>query len=441
MNGTDHRDGLILFAASPSPGHVNPMLAIARSLRDRGYPILFNTAELFREQVTEMGLSFEPFTGFADFDYRNLEEAFPERKNFKPGPEMLVHDFTTGFARPIPDQYRRIREFMDAADVRLIFTDAVFMGAFPLLLGRPQDRPPVISCGVLPMVLSSVDTSPSSAPAGRDRNREDTRQFQAVLAPVQEYTNKILDGLGAPPLPAFFLDCCYTLPDLFLQLTAEEFEYPRTDLPANVRFAGTIPPPPAAGFRPPQWWERLDAKRPVVLVTQGTIANADLSELIGPTLEGLAGEDLLVIAATGRPDGYLAGPIPSNAIVTEYVPFTELLPRVDVFVTNGGYGAVNLALSHGVPMVVAGETEDKAFVADRVAWTGTGINLRTGHPSALDLRGAVQRILGEAGFRAAARQFRSHFARYNALDDIGRRVDELLAGPGGSPALLGVSKA
>jgi UDP:flavonoid glycosyltransferase YjiC (YdhE family) len=41
-----------------------------------------------------------------------------------------------------------------------------------------------------------------------------------------------------------------------------------------------------------------------------------------------------------------------------FIPFREVLPRVAVFVTNGGFGAVNQALSMGVPIVIAGETED-----------------------------------------------------------------------------------
>ena len=76
---------------------------------------------------------------------------------------------------------------------------------------------------------------------------------------------------------------------------------------------------------------------------------------------------MAVIAATGKANGAVTKPIPSNAKVTPFVPFVEVLPKVDVFVTNGGFGAVNQALTIGVPMVVAGDTEDKAFVAACVA--------------------------------------------------------------------------
>ena len=40
-----------------------------------------------------------------------------------------------------------------------------------------------------------------------------------------------------------------------------------------------------------------------------------------------------------------------------------------VLVTNGGYGTVQQALAHGVPIVVAGATEDKPETAARIAWS------------------------------------------------------------------------
>jgi UDP:flavonoid glycosyltransferase YjiC (YdhE family) len=46
-------------------------------------------------------------------------------------------------------------------------------------------------------------------------------------------------------------------------------------------------------------------------------------------------------------------------------------------ITNGGYGGVQHALRHGVPVIVAGETADKAEVAARVQYTGAGIDLGT----------------------------------------------------------------
>jgi UDP:flavonoid glycosyltransferase YjiC (YdhE family) len=164
----------------------------------------------------------------------------------------------------------------------------------------------------------------------------------------------------------------------------------------------------------------------VVLVTQGTLANFDLQELIQPTLTALANDNVIVIVATGRADaGDLI--VPSNAKVEAFVPFVRLLPKVDVMITNGGYGAVQQALSFGVPLVVAGDTEEKAFTAARVGWTGAGINLGTRRPTSEQIRAAVRSVLTDSQFRAQAQRLRKNFSQYDALAEIARSVDTLTA--------------
>lgn len=44
-------------------------------------------------------------------------------------------------------------------------------------------------------------------------------------------------------------------------------------------------------------------------------------------------------------------PLPANARAAAYLPYDELLPRTAVYVTNGGYGGVQYALRHGVPIL------------------------------------------------------------------------------------------
>jgi uncharacterized membrane protein len=116
-----------------------------------------------------------------------------------------------------------------------------------------------------------------------------------------------------------------------------------------------------------------------------------------------------------------------NVKIENVIPFEQILPKVDVFLTNGGFGAVNLALSNGVPMVVAGDTEDKVFTAARVRWTGTGINLETGRSTGEQIRTAVREVLSDKKYRNNAINLRKKFARYNALDLITENVNSLLS--------------
>ena len=77
--------------------------------------------------------------------------------------------------------------------------------------------------------------------------------------------------------------------------------------------------------------------KPVVHVTQGTVATSP-EQLIVPTLQALAGEDVLVVATTGRaPVRELYGHAP-NARIERFIPYAHFMPHVDVMITNAGYG-------------------------------------------------------------------------------------------------------
>ncbi|MHA7652376.1 glycosyltransferase [Mycobacterium sp. ML4] len=115
-----------------------------------------------------------------------------------------------------------------------------------------------------------------------------------------------------------------------------------------------------------------DGSRPVVHVTQGTVANVDYRQAIAPTLQALADENVLVVVSTGRRPLDTLPSLPGNARAATFLPYDKLLPRTDVYVTNGGYGGVQYALRCGVPIAATGGEEDKPGVGARVAWSAAG---------------------------------------------------------------------
>jgi MGT family glycosyltransferase len=422
----------LLIAATAVPGHVWPLLTVARHLAGLGHDVVLHTGSVFRDRAEATGARFVPFRPAIDLDYRRLDERFPQRRAIPSGALQVAFGLKYLFADALPHQYAGLRDILADFPADAVIVDTMFCGAFPLLLGRRETRPPVVSLGVSALALSSVDTAPFGMglpPPGtqeeRIRSAALNRQFQEVIfAETQRYFNAVLAKVGVPALPAFLFDSMITLPDLYLQLATAAFEYPRRDLPATVRFIGPIASPsPDIGL--PPWWDLLDGPRPVVVVTQGTLQNADFGQLVGPTLTALAAEPVTVVAATGGPVEAIPIALPPNARASSFLPFDRLLPKAAVLVTNGGYGAVTQALSLGVPLVVAGDSEEKPEIAARVAWSGAGINLRTGRPSVPQIRDAVRALLTRPQYRLRAQAIRDDFARHNALDRIAELVDDL----------------
>jgi UDP:flavonoid glycosyltransferase YjiC (YdhE family) len=260
-------------------------------------------------------------------------------------------------------------------------------------------------------------------PAATKMQREEYAAISAeydrvVNQPLAGRLNRSLRAMGIGPLSMTPFDSVVALADAYMQLTVPSFEFPR-DLPPSVHFVGT--PPMIPNQAPlPSWADELDGSRKVVLVTQGTLANHDFGLLIGPTLAALANEpDLLVVAtAGGRPVDAIPGPIPGNARLASYLPFEWMLPKVDVLVTNGGYGSVNQAMSFGIPLVTAGLTEDKADVNARVAWSGVGIDLATNEPTPRALREAVRTVLDQPNHRRRASLMADEFGAIDTRSEV-----------------------
>jgi MGT family glycosyltransferase len=421
----------ILIAALSPIGHISPLLAVAQDLVAGGDRVTVMTGAAHSGAVLATGAQPHPLPAIADFDDSPFDSSSRGRTS---GTKALNLAIIRLFLAPMPHQAAELTAAMARTRFDAIIVDYGFSGIIPFLLGDPADRPPVLYYTPTPLMLSSRDTAPNGMglPPGvgrlaRLRNRAlNLLSHNVVLREAHRTSNAMLAALGARRLPVFLLDVG-VLADRFIVPTVPSFEYPRSDLAPNVRFVGAVHPPSSRRYVPPHWWGELDDDRPVVHVTQGTVDNDDLSRLIEPAIEALADEDVTVVVTTGDRDVRdIKVALPSNTRAAEYIPHDVLLPKVDVMVTNGGYGTVQRAMSTGVPLVVAGSTEDKPEVAARVAWSGAGINLRTGTPTPTMIRGAVREILRDGSHLRRARELEAAFARRHGIAEIAALVDEVI---------------
>ncbi len=425
-----------VLCTTPAQGHTAPLVALSGRLVADGHEVVFFTTEHYRDTVEATGARFVPFA--ADDDAHDLMVANPERESSaKRGVRGVKDDLRRIFIGPLPGQCRDLRAILldDPADC--IVVDSMFLGALPLALGPRADRPALACIGVMPYASNSRDTAPfgvafqpGTGPLRRMRNATmnwATEHF--VLADIQRFARRRLAQAGVPGgFPGYFVDLQPKVVDAYLQTTVAGFEYPRSDLAPSVRFVGPILAPPVRAFEQPAWWDELGGGRPVIHVTQGTLDNADLGRLLLVTTRALARDDVIVVATTGGPDpAALRRDLPANVRLERFVPHDLLLPHVDVMVTNGGYGGVHQALAHGVPLVVAGDSEDKPEVAARVQWSGAGINLHTGRPSPAMVARAVRRVLDRSSYRQRAQALQAEIAATDPLTTISSVLAELCA--------------
>nr|AHE14663.1 RebG-like putative n-glycosyl transferase [uncultured bacterium] len=419
----------LLIATAPGDGHVNPLLPVARELVARGHEVRWYTGRHFRDRVERTGAVHEEMVEAYDYGGLTREQAFPHHAGL-----TGIDGMITGFAEVFLDTAQAQLRDLDRICARFA-ADAAISDETCFAAGFLRERTglPLVWVATSIYILASRDTAPmglslrpdGSAP-GRLRNRAlrwvaDT----VVLRRLRRAGSALRADTGMAPLPGGAFTNVVQPPDLYLMGTVPGFEYPRSDLHPAVRFVGALQdPPPDCDL--PGWWSELTSGRPVVHLTQGTVAN-DVERLLRPGLEALAGLDALVVVTTGtEPDQLDLGPLPEHVRVERFIPHARLLPHTDVMVTNGGYGGVTAALAQGVPLVVAAATEEKHEVAAHVAWAGAGLHVRGRGDLATGIRRAVGRVLNEPSFRDRATALRTEYGRYAGAALAADEIENLL---------------
>jgi UDP:flavonoid glycosyltransferase YjiC (YdhE family) len=435
----------ILIASTPGRGHLNPLLAIGHILITEGHQVVGLSGTCLRNRIERIGAEFRPLPAGADFDEGDAIAAIPELKDLPPGPQWLRIVIERVFVDTIPAQHKGLEQVLKDFPADVIIGDNMMFGLLPMLLGSRSDRPPIVLCGTSILHWPREDRAPHFAGLPPATTQAQLNEYASIAQehddvvnqPLARCVNRCLKDLGVGPLSMPLFDSVVELADVYLQLTAPSFEFPR-DVPPSVHFIGALPIIPSQ-VSLPTWAHELDGSRKVVLVTQGTVANHDFGLLVAPTLAALANEPdlLVVVTAGGRPIEAIPGPIPTNARLASFLPFEWVLPRVDVFVTNGGYGSVNQAMSFGIPLVTAGLTEDKADVNARVAWSGVGIDLATNEPTPQALWKATRTVLDNPNYRLRASLMADEFSRIDTRSELLRIINQISIIPGEDGLLRG----
>lgn len=193
---------------------------------------------------------------------------------------------------------------------------------------------------------------------------------------------------------------------LSLVLTSKTF-FGELSLPQQYQFVG-----PVTHHRAEQIffdWHRFEQGRgrPKLLVSIGTTFDHEHKKsFFSKVTEAFGNADMTVIVVSD-PDLFDAWP--ENFIVQRRIPQLELLPLVDAVVCHGGHNTVCESLTAGLPMVVVPIAYDQSHVAGRVVRVGAGLRLNFNRFKAKHLKEAVEEILSQPNYKAAAMQIGDSF--------------------------------
>jgi UDP:flavonoid glycosyltransferase YjiC (YdhE family) len=422
----------ILFANFPADGHFNPLTGLAVYLKNMGADVRWYSSMNYAEKLKKLQIPHYRFQKAIDVEGNDFEKIFPDRLKQKTQIAKLKFDITNVFILRGPEYYADVISIYKEFHFDLVVADCAFTG-IPFI--KDLMNIPVVSIGVFPLTETSRDLPPAGL--GMEPSHSWIGKIrQALLRKISDRfifrgPNKVLheifDAYKIPHSGEGIFDMLIRKSTILLQSGTPGFEYKRSDMSGNIRFIGAVLPHTSAKTTSTWFDKRLNQYERVFVVTQGTVEK-DIEKLLVPTLEAFKDSNNLVICTTGGSGTQeLRKRFPQeNLIIEDFIPFGDIMPYADVYITNGGYGGVMLGIENNLPLVVAGVHEGKNEINARVNYFRLGINLKTETPRPEQIAKAVQEVVSNKIYKHNSERLSLEFSLYNPGELCATAIAELL---------------
>jgi UDP:flavonoid glycosyltransferase YjiC (YdhE family) len=268
---------------------------------------------------------------------------------------------------------------------------------------------PVVEPG---LPFFAVGLQPPRTPVGRAVWRAGQRALNIGLEQGRRDLNRQRARLELPPVNHFHGGIS---PDLALVGTFPQLEYPRR-WPAGVEITG-----PMTFEIPHPEIDLPSGDEPLVLIAPST-AHDSGNHLVRTALAALADEPVRVVATTNRVVPQSPIEVPANAILVDWLSYSQLMPAASLVVSHGGHGTVARALGAGTPVLICPIIGDMSETAMRVSWAGCGLSLPWRLCKPAPLRWAARHLLDDRSFARKAEEL----AAWAAANDGAERGAELV---------------
>lgn len=368
----------IFFFSIPAHGHVNPTLPLVTELTARGHRVIYYETEEFRERIEAAGAQFVSIEPYMPPAPPNIDKV--AGKDFAALMEMV--------AQTTIHLDNRIAQDVVREKPALIIGDSVcFWGR---LFAEQYG---------IPFVCSTTTFAFNQHTTGRMK-----KGFMEIIRTV----------LGMPRIErslqqlrnhgytiSSFVDVIGNAPETdTVVYTSRTFQPVSETFGKNYAFVG-----PSVASRYPQ----KPHARPLIYISLGTVLH-NAPKFYKRCIRALEGMDCDAILSIGHAvDPASLGLLPENVQVFPRVNQLEVLASADGFLTHCGMNSVSESLLCGVPMVLFPQHSEEEAVAGRAEELGAGLRLR--RASAVGIRKALEAVIADSRYKAAAQVIADDFAR------------------------------
>lgn len=367
---------MLVVATAGAGGDLQPLVATALALRDRGHETRFLGDASVERSLRPLGVGTEVLPSELDlgpFLVAAIRDAMDAVEGDAAAAGPMVRERMSAWAAAVAEPVvATVREWVPETIVTSLFGVEVLDAVAP-------DRPWAV-------VNSTFYVGP-----------DPPRPLEEDFAP------------RAIPLVAGYASLLGSA-DMVLHATDRVFDLAFDGLPEHHRYIGPLGIWEPPSEPPPYLAEEGD---PWALVTISSQLQDDVP-LAEAALEALAGRPLRVALTLGPDhDPEELQPVPTNVRVERIVSHTAVLEHAALLVSHAGHGSVMKALWHGRPMVLVPWGRDQPGVAARAMELGVAQVVPRSEASAGSLSAAVDAVLGDDRMRQEAER---HSARLRATD-------------------------
>lgn len=409
-------------------GDVGPFLGLGAGLVARGHRVRLATYARYAESIVDAGLEHHVLPGD------------PARLMNSEG----VRRIAQASGKPVAyNSAQRALERQIAAKARQVFDEALeacrgtdlivysLTAAFAASIAEAWDLPavqgflaPVTPTRAFAPLLSGRAQSPFGGLGNLVEHLVASWRFRDSFRQLEDDWRR--ESLGLAPLPTRLpfgggplVEAAHRRWPLLYGISPSVLPRPR-DWPDNIEMTGFWPQPLPRGWCPdPELEAFLADGEPPICIGFSSAGGGDGERMTGVVLQALErlGRRAVLLSGWGAIESGARSPL---IHVAEHVPHAWLAPRVSVMVHAGGAGTSHEVCRAGVPAVVVPFTGDQFFWARRAEALGTAPPcLSWWQLTPEKLTGAIEAVLGDPAYRAAA----SRLAGRMALEDgVGQAV-------------------
>ena len=382
-------------------GDINPLIALALELKQRGHTPVMALPEVYRSRIVPLAVEFHPIRPDIDPSNNVLVEMIYDIKH---GTEHGLRNFLFPALRHTYDDLLDAATKPARADLLLIGelnyagpivaeTTGIPWASYvlaPLSFFSAFDPP------VLPPYPKLAKADKRVPGFGRVIKRVARFVSRKWPEPVYELRRELRLSRGTNPL----FDAKHS-PYLVLALFSRVLGVEQRDWPPNTIITGFAFYDADSGNAklPPNVEQFISTGEPPLVFTLGSaavLAAGDFYEVSAKAAEELGRRAVLLIGSDPRnkPKEKLLGSI----CVAEYAPYSKLFSRASVVVHQGGVGTTAQCMSAGRPMLIMPYSHDQPDNARRMKRLGVAKVIRKSHYEAKRVARKIRELLEDPSF-------------------------------------------